>query len=642
MKPLRPLLLTTSIAALIMAAPALAQEAQPQAVPQDAPPVVIAPVEEEPASPVEATQDQPQTDTTEVEGEAEGEDGEPAGTELPPTPIVAIPAEWAPVPTDAEGRSAYGLYLAGRAALAREDTGLGAELLKQANILTPEQPRLREQAFTAAILAGDLAYAATIVPEGETVSPVITEAGKLVNGIETYLEHGARRANQVLAADPVDLPHDRAAVYAQVWIAAEAGDWDRAFAAPPADFDPISAMVARSNRARILEIRRRFDDAEKEWQDLTAHAVAAPLFRLPYGEFLERRGRKEEALALYDASIAANQAEPRIYLARQRVVDGGKPPELSRYREGVAMALRTAADQMIAQDANEFGAVYLRLAQQVLPTPQTQLYIGQSLINANLSYAGRQVLGEIEPSQGRHYANARAQRAVSFEKQGQSEEALADYRRALEAAPDDPAIVYALAGQLVTMKQYDEALELLNGPVLNVGNQGYEVHFLRGAAYEALKRVDEAEAELWAALQLQPDEPEILNYLGYLWVDSGRRVAEGSAMIARAHAANPRDGHIQDSLGWAQFKQGQYAQALENLEQAVAKLPANAELNDHLGDVYWAVGRQREAGFQWQRVLTLDVDAERRAEVEAKLKERLDQAPASEAGISADSTDAAN
>lgn len=114
-----------------------------------------------------------------------------------------------------------------------------------------------------------------------------------------------------------------------------------------------------------------------------------------------------------------------------------------------------------------------------------------------------------------------------------------------------------------------------------------------------------------------------LNFLGYLWVDSGAKVDEGAALIARAFSAQPTDGNIQDSLGWAQYRQGRYDEAVVTLEGAVAKEPANAEINDHLGDAYWRVGRRREAGFQWNRVLTLDPDAERKAGVEKKLAEGL-------------------
>ena len=138
---------------------------------------------------------------------------------------------------------------------------------------------------------------------------------------------------------------------------------------------------------------------------------------------------------------------------------------------------------------------------------------------------------------------------------------------------------------------------------------------------------------LWAALQAAPNDPDMLNYLGYLWVDKGLRVQEGAEMIARAHALEPDNGNIQDSLGWAQFKQGQYETAVDTLEQAVDKEPANAEINDHLGDAYWKVGRRREAVWLWNRVLVLDPDDERRAAVERKIADGLEAAPAAK-GVS--------
>ncbi len=173
------------------------------------------------------------------------------------------------------------------------------------------------------------------------------------------------------------------------------------------------------------------------------------------------------------------------------------------------------------------------------------------------------------------------------------------------------------------LKEYDEALSILNGPVLNTASQGFAVHFLRGAAYESLGDIPRAEAELWAAHQLQPDDATVLNYLGYLWVDNGLRVDQGAAMIARAVAADPENGNFRDSLGWSQYRQGQYDAAVASLETAVTKEPANPEINNHLGDAYWQVGRRREAAFQWSRVLTLNPDAEQRADAERKLADGL-------------------
>lgn len=609
------LLFAASLIALAVAAPSLAQETPP------------APVDEPPAAEdmeAPAVDDAEAPDEVSEEAEAEAAPGRPP-----------IPAQWSPVPIDAEGRSAFGLYLAGRNALTSGESAAGARYLMRTEALTPEQPRVREQAFTAALLAGDLDVAGRIAPTGDNVSAVIVEAGRLVAAVQTFAAGDARQADALLRAGPIGSPHDKAGLYVQAWIAAAAGDWDRALALPPATVDPVTALVARANRARLLEVRRRYEEADAEWRDLTGHAIAGSLFRLPYGEFLERRGRREEAVALYDAAVAAGSRDPAIQAARARATARGRAPALFGFKEGAASALRTAADQAVAQRAQEFAVVYLRLSQNLAPSERTQLLIGQTLLQGGIEPAGRAALAQVGPADPALYSAARVQTALSLEKDGRSEEALAELRRAVDARPDAPDIAYLLAGQLVQMKRYEPALEVLNGPVLNTADQNFEVHFLRGAAYEALDRNAEAEAELWAALQQQPNNPTVLNYLGYLWVDGGTRVEQGAEMIARAFAADPSDGNIQDSLGWAQFRRGQHEAAVETLEQAVAKEPANAEINDHLGDAYWAVGRQREAGFQWNRVLTLEVDAERKTEVEAKLRDRLGQDPTGDSGAGA-------
>ena len=617
----RPVLfLAASALALSLAAPSLAQEAPAPA----------------PETPAEEAQD------------AQAQDAEPNGDPVPhiiiadepETPeepkVTPIPAEWAPIPLDAEKNSAFGLYLAGRNALTSGESAVGADYLARVYALTPEQPRVREQAFTAALLAGDLDEAGRIAPTDPEVSPVIVQAGRLVQAVQTYAGGDARRANAELKVAPVGEPHDRAGFYVQAWIAAAAGDWDRALAMPPAEFDPVSALVARGNRARLLEQRRRYDEADAEWRDLTSHALAGALLPQSYGEFLERRGRRDDALVQYDAAVTARTADRRVMEGRERVLSKARPPALLNFREGAAQALRTAADQMIAQRAYEFGAVYLRLAKNLAPSDNTQLLIGQTLIQGGIEPAGRAALAHVSEASPAIYAAARVQMAISLSKTGLDDEALVELRRAASVRPDEATVAYMLASQLLQMERREEALELLNGPLLNTADQGYETHFLRGAAYEALDQDAQAEAELWAALQMQPDNPTLLNYLGYLWVDTGTRVAEGAAMIARAHAADPKDGNIQDSLGWAQFRQGQYEAAVVNLEGAVDKEPANAEINDHLGDAYWAVGRQREAGFQWNRVLTLEVDDKRRGEVEAKLRDRLNQNPTGDHGLGSD------
>lgn len=133
-------------------------------------------------------------------------------------------------------------------------------------------------------------------------------------------------------------------------------------------------------------------------------------------------------------------------------------------------------------------------------------------------------------------------------------------------------------------------------------------YFSRGASRERLGRWPEAEADFQRALELSPEQPDVLNYLGYSWVDRGEHLQEGLAMIRRAAEIRPMSGAIIDSLGWAYFRLGDYSQAVDWLEAAVRLEPADATLNEHLGDAYWRMDRRIEARFQWQRALTFNPD----------------------------------
>lgn len=550
-------------------------------------------------------------------------------------PPAAIPEVWAPVPTDGEGRSAYGLYLSGRLALSRGDAEMGAAYLQATEALTPEQPGVREDAFMAALFGGDLDFAARIAPTGADVSPVLTQVGRLIDMVQTF-EHGdAADALAIYAQAPIGNPHGRAGYYVHSFIAAAAGDREAALAMPSLQPNDPMLIFARYHHAMLLEHYGDFAGAETDYTTLMGSRAGSQLFRLPYGEFLERRNRRPEAIALYDAAIAEGTADGKIVAARARAQGRRRPPAAPTLREGAAIALRNAAVQASVEGAHEFAAVYLRLALNLSPNDETRLRLGQTLAEAKIESAARDALDSVTPADDEYYAAARTEIAVSLQREDRDEEALIELQRAHAATPDDARIAYLLAAQLIELKRYDEGMSILNGPVLNTAQQGFAVHLLRGAAYESMGDIGRAEAELWAAHQLKPDDATVLNYLGYLWVDKGLRVEQGAAMIAQAVAADPENGNFQDSLGWSQYRQGQYDAAVTSLEIAVTKEPANPEINNHLGDAYWQVGRRREAEFQWSRVLTLNPDAEQRADAERKLAQGL--APATPVSDGAES-----
>lgn len=607
MRPTSLRLLLSGCALLALAAPAAAQNApiiiDPPLIPRDTAPVVV-------PLPGDAVRPEEMRPPAVVPTE------DPATVAEPAAP--AIPAIWAPAPFTADGQSAYGLYLSGRVASLRGEQARGAELLARSQSLTPEQPQLGGEAFLASLFSGDIDAVVRLAPFVAD-TPLFAGAGRLATVIQTLRDGDSEAALALMRGEPFPDPYGPVTSYLLPAIAAAGGDWDVALRPVEVPTNETAGLVLRDQRAQLLESRRRFAEAEAEYRALLAIPDGARLFRVHYGAFLERRGRRDEALAVYAAALAGDAPDPRALAAGRRMRSGGRAPAAPAPRQIASDALAFAAMETSQVDVHELSAIYLHFAAALHPDDTITLRLAESLDEAHQDAAARAAYARVGASNPIVYASAQLGLGASLQKEGRPDEALEAFARADAAAPEQVIVSRMLANQYVNLGRYEEALAILNRPTVNTAGQSADVRFDRGRTLERLGRIEEAEAELWTALQMAPDEPALLNHLGYLWVDSGRRVEQGAEMIARAFAADPRDANVQDSLGWAQYRRGQYDIAVETLEQAVAKQPANAEINDHLGDAYWRVGRRREAGWQWSRVLTLEPEPERRAEVEQKL-----------------------
>jgi Flp pilus assembly protein TadD len=205
---------------------------------------------------------------------------------------------------------------------------------------------------------------------------------------------------------------------------------------------------------------------------------------------------------------------------------------------------------------------------------------------------------------------------------GAHEEAVALMQRAV--ASGDARARRTLADLYRNTRRYSEA-EALYAQMIGEQPDEWRLYFARGAARERLNRWADAEADFRRALQLSPEQPDVMNYLAYVWVDRGENLDEAMPMLRRAVELRPSSGAIVDSLGWAYYRLGDYDQALLYLERAVELLPADAILNDHLGDVYWSLGRRIEARYQWQRALALE--PENPDAIQAKIDAGLEEAP---------------
>ena len=561
-----------------------------------------------------------------VEPDEDAGTGPAAGPVEPAAP--PIPEVWSPAPFTADGQSAYGLYLSGRVASLRGQQAAGAELLARSQSLTPEQPQLGGEAFLASLFSGDIDAIVRLAPfVSET--PLFAGAGRLASVVQSLRDGNGRRALTLLRAEPFPDPYGPVSTYLLPSVAAAGGDWDAALRPVEVATTETAGLVLRDQRAQLLESRRRFDEAEAEYKALLAVPDGARLFRVHYGAFLERQGRRDEALDVYAAALAADGPDPRALAAGRRMSTGGRAPAAPTMPQIASDALAFAAMETSQVDIHQLSAIYLHFAAALHPDDTILLRLAESLDESHEDTAARAAFARVTRSNPIIYAGAQLRLGVSLAEEERHDEALDAFLRADAAAPDQVAVSRMLAGQYFNLERYEEALAVLNRPTVNTAGQSVELRYDRGRTLEQLGRTEEAEAELWAALQMAPEDPVLLNHLGYLWVDSGRRVEQGAEMIARAFAADPRNGTVQDSLGWAQYRRGQYEAAVETLEAAVAKQPANAEINDHLGDAYWRVGRIREAGWQWNRVLTLEPEPERRAEVEQKLAAGLPGPPTS-------------
>ena len=198
--------------------------------------------------------------------------------------------------------------------------------------------------------------------------------------------------------------------------------------------------------------------------------------------------------------------------------------------------------------------------------------------------------------------------------------------RLVKENPTDLKPLDALGNILRARKRYGEAVDVYTAALKLIpqpDKRHWSIFYSRGTCYERLKNWPAAEADLQKALELYPDQPLALNYLGYSWVDQNRNLKQGMSLIEKAVALKPDDGYIVDSLGWAHYKLGNYAESVRFLERAVELKPQDPVLNDHLGDALWRVGREREAKFQWDQSLTLDPEPEEVEKIKKKLSDGM-------------------
>jgi tetratricopeptide (TPR) repeat protein len=524
-------------------------------------------------------------------------------------------------PDPTAGRSAYGLFLAGEGAMNDGRSREAGEFFGKVRSGGEDQGLVAERAFTAALLAGDVDKAAALAPEGEEVSEGAKRLARLVKAVKAMADGDGKTAKALLSGEEIGFPHRPAAALLAPWAAAMAGDVENSLVRPEVRGDKLVDYFGQLGQGYLFERARRYDEAETDFKAVTGSDSPGEMVILAYGGFLERRARRADAIALYDAALARDPDAQQIKAARVRAAADKPAPPAPTLKEGAAQALLAPAATMLAAKQNQLALADLRLALRLDPgRDEAWVMVGDVKADDGDQEAARAAYAMPKPDSA-EYPAARAKLAWTYQTDKDTATALKLAREG--AATGDPDARLTLANLLRVNEQYEESAQIVSVLITEAKTPDWRLLYARGVAYERLNRWPDAERDLQAALVLQPDEPELLNYLGYSWIDRGLRLKEALAMVQKAVAANPKSGAMTDSLGWAYYRLGDYKKAVELLETAVELEAGEPEINDHLGDAYWRVGRRDEARFQWRRVLTLDPEAKIKAGAEVKLQAGL-------------------
>jgi Flp pilus assembly protein TadD len=216
--------------------------------------------------------------------------------------------------------------------------------------------------------------------------------------------------------------------------------------------------------------------------------------------------------------------------------------------------------------------------------------------------------------------------AESYRRQEKFAEAEGLLRKLMDGDKSDISAAQQLGQLLRSNKKFEDAAKVYGVAIDRLGTlepEDWQLFYYRGISYERAKQWPQAEKDFQKALELSPDEPYVLNYLAYTWVERRENLDQALKMLEKAVGQRPEEGFIIDSLGWAHFMLGRYPEAVGELERAVALAPTDPVLNDHLGDAYWKVGRHQEARFQWSRALSFDPEPDQAPKLQQKLEQGL-------------------
>ncbi|MEE4350322.1 MAG: tetratricopeptide repeat protein [Pacificimonas sp.] len=519
-------------------------------------------------------------------------------------------------------------YVQGRHAASAGDMDRAATLFEQALGVSPGDVHLLESTFETAMIAGDRDLATGAARQ-------LARLGKYDSAVGTVLFVDAltKRRYEDALAEVQRLEESGfgsfMAPILRAWTLEADGETSKAFAAlneggssglPDSYADEHRGHLALQNGDRMAAVDHYLallgaDTDGRNWRS-----------RILLAEAYQRLRQNDFALQTLEPAPGA----PDVLRARERIERGKRIDEVpGSPRAAVSQLLMRLAADLSSNRRVPLAMVFARAATWADGDNARAWLLSSQLLAQADQYEEALVAAQAIADDDMYDSISRAQTAAILEELERRDEALTMLEAAAQSADADARTLVLLGEGYQRAERFEAAAGAFEAALsrdISDEQLRWQTLFLLGAAQEQMGDFAASEVSLRAALAIEPDQPTVLNYLGYMLLDRNEKVPEAIDLIERAHAAEPQNGHITDSLGWAQYKQGDYETAVETLEEAVASVPGDPTINDHLGDAYWQVGRRLEARFRWRAALDAEPDAALREQIETKLSYGLDTA----------------
>ena len=508
--------------------------------------------------------------------------------------------------------SMSGAYLASRAAAYQGDTTARADFLSQALERLPGDVTLIGQTYKAMVSVGRIDEAVALARRLVGMN-VVTELSPVTLLVDALAADDADAMDDALSRLGSEGPLGTFAIIARAWSSAQHGDHARALeilgtAAPGAE--PLVAYHAAllgDVAGETGAAETAFDEAMEAGETVTWEATRA------YGGFLERLGRGEDAVRLYRRFMDINPESPWFDDAVARALAGGTPPDRRGISQAITDALAETARRLLGERRGIAALALLNHAAWLQPADdRIHFMTGDVLSRLRRDAASAAAYGRVAPDSPLAW-NAGLRRVHSLNDAGLTEDAITLGRSLARERPESADPFMTIGDVMRSHRRWDEAVEAYDEALRLLDEESGrrpELLFDLGAVLEVTGQWERAEQAFLESLESRPDDPWLLNYLGYSWADRNENLDEALDLIERAIRWEPDSGMVIDSLGWVLYRLGRYDEAVIELERAVGLEPAEPVIIDHLGDAYWKTGRHYEARFQWRHVLTLAPDDE--------------------------------